>query len=215
MRVLIVPGAGVRRYVHPAAERLSGRGCDVTLCSAPGAPGPAPGLRDYGAQLAEGIDAACAPVDLLVGLSFGAQAAAVAACLTRPGQVRRLMLISPTVEPQARNLSRLLGRWVLAGRDEPLRLLAEQAPDWCRAGPVRLAQLLRSAAALHLEDVLPGVAATLTVVHAEIDRITSHAYAARLAAERSARLVVVPGATHSWPYGDAERFADLVEEVLR
>jgi pimeloyl-ACP methyl ester carboxylesterase len=78
-----------------------------------------------------------------------------------------------------------------------------------------LVQLLRSAPAVHIEDVLSGVQATLTVVHAERDRITSHAYAARLAAERSARLVVVPGATHSWPYGDPERFADLVEEVLR
>ena len=49
------------------------------------------------------------------------------------------------------------------------------------------------------------------MVHAERDAITSHGYAAQLAARGS--LLVVPGATHSWPYRDEERFAATVEEL--
>jgi pimeloyl-ACP methyl ester carboxylesterase len=55
----------------------------------------------------------------------------------------------------------------------------------------------------------------VTVVHGQHDVITSHEYAAALAAAPRRRLVVVPGATHSWPYGDGEDFADVVEDVLR
>ena len=51
------------------------------------------------------------------------------------------------------------------------------------------------------------VAADVTVVHGEDDAVTSHAYAAALAADLEGRLVVVPGATHSWPYADADCFA--------
>ena len=113
------------------------------------------------------------------------------------------MLISPTVDPQARSGPRMFGRWLAGGRLEPPGLLFEQAPDWRRAGAARLIRVVRSALAVHVEDLLPAVAASVTVVHAERDVITSHAYAARLAAGHDhARLVVVPGATHSWPYAD-------------
>jgi pimeloyl-ACP methyl ester carboxylesterase len=68
---------------------------------------------------------------------------------------------------------------------------------------------------VRLEDLLAGVAAELTVVHAEDDVITSHAYAAALAADHGGRLVVVPQATHSWPYGDPDRFAETLAGLLR
>jgi pimeloyl-ACP methyl ester carboxylesterase len=65
-----------------------------------------------------------------------------------------------------------------------------------------------------IEDVLPSMAADVTVVHAERDVITSHGYAASLTADLGGNLVVVPGAAHSWPYADQERFAGLIESVL-
>ena len=125
------------------------------------------------------------------------------------------MLVSPTVDTRSRSVPGLLGRWLAGGRLEPPGLLFEQAPDWRRAGPARLARLIRSALEVHVEELLPAVAAPVTVVHAENDVITSHSYAARLAAGcGDAELVVVPGATHSWPYADADRFADLIEGLL-
>jgi pimeloyl-ACP methyl ester carboxylesterase len=148
-----------------------------------------------------------------VGLSVGAQAAAVAAAALSTEQLRRLALVSPTVDPQARTAPRLLGRWLAAGRLERPGLLAEQAPDWRAAGARRLVQVVRSALRVRIEDVLPRVTAELTVVHGDDDAVTSHAYAARLA-DSGGRLVVVPGATHSWPYADADRFADTLTGLL-
>jgi pimeloyl-ACP methyl ester carboxylesterase len=51
------------------------------------------------------------------------------------------------------------------------------------------------------------------VIHAEHDVITSHDYAARLAADHGGRLIVLPGATHSWPYGDPRRFTGLLDRL--
>jgi pimeloyl-ACP methyl ester carboxylesterase len=54
----------------------------------------------------------------------------------------------------------------------------------------------------------------VTVVHAERDVITSHAYAAHLAAAVDGDLVIVPGATHSWPHDDPARFAALIDRLI-
>ena len=185
---------------------------EAHLLRAPGAPGCPADIADYGREIGDELGAS-EPTDILIGLSVGAQVAAVAA--TRTSCLQRLVLVSPTVDSQARDVPRILGRWLAGGRLEPAGLLLEQAPDWRRAGPARLARVVRSALAVHIEQLLPAVAAPVTVVHAEHDVITSHAYAARLAAaDGHGQLVVVPGATHSWPYADADRFADLVEGLL-
>jgi pimeloyl-ACP methyl ester carboxylesterase len=210
-RVLIVPGAAVRGYVEPAAEAVRGHGVDVELLPAPGL-GASADLRRYGELLADRLRAG-PPVDLLVGLSVGGQAAAVAAA-GAGGRVAHLVLVSPTVDPAVRTVPGLLARWLAAGRHEPARLLLDQAPDWRRAGARSLARVVRSALAVRIEDEVLGAADRLTVVHAEHDAITSHSYAAALAAAHSGRLLVVPAAVHSWPYRDADRFGDTLAELL-
>ena len=213
--VLIVPGAGVRRYARPAVEALRGRGVAAGLLPAPGGAGGPADLERYGAELARRLASDSAePVELLVGLSVGAQAAAVAAAVLPPGRLRGLTLVSPTVDPGIRSGPRLLARWLAAGRLERPGLLAAQGPDWWRAGPRGLARVVRSSLRVRLEDVLPRVPVALAVVHGADDVICSHAYAAALAADHGGRLVVVPGATHSWPYADADRFADTVIGLL-
>jgi pimeloyl-ACP methyl ester carboxylesterase len=212
-RVLIVPGAAVRAYVRSAADAVRHRGADVELLPAPGQPGQPPDLREYGEQLARRLEHG-GRVDMLVGLSVGGQAAAVATGLA-PGMVGHLVLVGPTVDPRARTAPALLARWLSAGRNEPPRVLREQAPEWARAGIRSLARIVRSAVSLRIEDEALDPAAKLTVVHAERDVVTSHAYAAELAAARGGRLVVVPAATHSWPFQDADRFSETVAELLR
>ncbi|MEJ3651442.1 alpha/beta fold hydrolase [Actinomycetes bacterium KLBMP 9759] len=210
MTVLVVPGAAVSRYALPAVEALRARGLAAELADAPGSPGVPTDLARYGgrvaARLADGPD-----VELLVGLSVGAQVAAVAAAHST--RVRRVLLVSPTVDPEARSGPRLLWRWLRGGRLEPPQLGARQLPDWARAGPRRVAAVVRSAIEVHIEDHLDRLAERLVVVHAERDVITSHSYAARLVHADLSRLFVVPGATHSWPYQDEERFADVVERI--
>jgi pimeloyl-ACP methyl ester carboxylesterase len=150
-------------------------------------------------------------IDVLVGLSVGTQAAAVAATTTL---VRRLILISPTVDPIRRTKTRLLAAWAASGRFEEPALLRRQLPEWRNAGLSALRQGMVSAMALHLEAVLPTVRAALTIVHAECDGLTTHAYANQLAQAHGGRLVVVPGASHSWPYQDERRFVRVMEDAL-
>jgi pimeloyl-ACP methyl ester carboxylesterase len=206
--IIVVPGLAVRRYLEDAVAAVSRRGHEVRMPAAPGAPGTEPDLRRYGEELAGTL----ARADVLLAVSVGCQAAAVAAAAV---PVRRLVLISPTVDPRVRSWPALAGAWLRGTGDEPPRLGLEQLPDWRRAGARRLAAVVRSALRERLEDTLPRVASPVTVVHGEHDSITSHAYAAALAAAPGRDLVVVPGATHSWPYGDGARFADLVDELAR
>ena len=231
-RVLVVPGAAVRSYVQPAVEELRRRDIEADLLAAPGEPGQPAHLDEYGRVLAGRISVE-EPVDLLIGLSVGAQVAAVAAAVssmialrrqpcqatslqaTVPSQaIRGLMLVSPTVDPESRTVASLVARWLVGGRRERAGLLREQAPDWRRAGIRRVMAVVRSALTVEVEQLLPAVSVPVTVVHGASDVITSHAYAARLAADNGAHFVVVPNATHSWPYCDESRFADLVEMVL-
>lgn len=103
------------------------------------------------------------PVDLLIGLSVGAQVAAVVAAIssmaslhrppgsaasvqiTVPPPIGNLMLVSPTVDPQGRTVATLVTRWLAGGRRERTELLREQAPDWRRAGIRRVVAVVRSA----------------------------------------------------------------------
>jgi pimeloyl-ACP methyl ester carboxylesterase len=209
-RVLVVPGLAVRGYVEPAVRRLTAIDLEAELLRAPGEPGVPTDLLDYGRRL--GARLSHEHVDALIGLSVGAQVAAVAAAATT--NVRHLLLVSPTVDPEARSPARLLGRFLGGSRLEPPRLGLEQAPDWFRAGPRRLKLVAQSALGVFIEDMLSSVRANLTVVHAEHDVITSHCYAAALAADYGGELVVVPGATHSWPYADGDSFASLVERTV-
>jgi pimeloyl-ACP methyl ester carboxylesterase len=216
-KALIVPGAAVRRYVRDAAEALPTVGISGELLAAPGEPNVPADLGEYGRDLAGRITGG-GGVDVLIGLSVGAQVAAVAAAVTarasRRGSVGRVVLISPTVDPAARSAPRLVGRWLAGGRVEPVSLLPQQLRDWGRAGPARIATVVRSARRIAIERLLPGVSCPVTVVHAERDVITSHAYAAHLAAVADGDLVIVPGATHSWPHDDPARFAALIDRLI-
>src|SRR4051812_50025830 len=85
--VLIVPGAGVRRYARPAVEALRGRGVAAWLLPAPGGAGGPADLERYGAELARRLAAGGAPEPggPPPGLSRRGPAAAGAAAGAPPG----------------------------------------------------------------------------------------------------------------------------------
>jgi hypothetical protein len=211
-RIVIIPGLAVQRYAQPAVAALLAHGHSATLLDPPGWPGRPPELDRYGRAVADQLAGAGRRVDLLVGLSVGTQAAAVAAACGAP--VERLLLISPTVGPERRTRRSLLAGW-LHGEDHPdsppLRI---QVPDWRRAGPARIYRTFASVLAVPLEEVLPGVSAPVTIAHADHDNLTSHAYAAFLAERHHADFLVLPDAPHSWPIGDEQHFATLVARLL-
>lgn len=214
MRILIVPGLAVRSYALPAARRARAAGHRVSLLRAPAWHGAPVDLDRYGARLAAHLERLGEPVDLLVGLSVGTQAAAAAARRTR--LVRRLLLVSPTVDPALRTLPRLLGTWWRGNRGHGEPGFLEQVPDWLRAGVPRIAAgFLSTLRSPPLEQALPRVAARTTVAHAEHDDLGTAGWARELAHAAHGRYLLLHGAPHSWPAADPQGFVALVGALAR
>ena len=211
-KVVVVPGLAVRRYAEEPSERLRQAGYEVDLRPALAWRGVPLDLAAYGQQLGAEIIAAAKPVDVLVGLSAGSQAAAVTAAATP--LVRRLVLVSPTIDPDRRNTVKMLAIFLRPNRNEKFALFSEQLPDWSKAGPRRILRGFRSAIELPLEDILGQVSAKLTIVHADYDQLTSYAFAAQLAADFDGTLLVAPSGSHSWPTKDPEGFVRLIDELV-
>jgi pimeloyl-ACP methyl ester carboxylesterase len=211
-KIIVVPGLAVRRYVEAPIERLRQAGYTVDLRPGLAWRGVPVDLAAYGRQLRAEIAAAGEPVDVLVGLSAGTQAAAVAAAPTP--LVRRLVLVSPTIDPDRRSTVKMLAIFLKPNPNEEFALFSELIPDWSKAGPRRILHGFRSAIELRLEDFLGEVTAELTIVHADYDQLTSYAFAAQLAADFSGTLLVAPSGSHSWPTNDPEGFLRLVNELV-
>jgi pimeloyl-ACP methyl ester carboxylesterase len=211
-RVIVVPGLAVRAYAVEPVERLCRAGYDAELRPGLAWRGVPVDLADYGRALATGIEAAGEPVDVLVGLSAGSQAAALAASLT--SLVRHLVLVSPTIEPAHRHPLKMLGIFLIPNPNEDAALFSELLPDWSRAGPARILRGFRSAVRLPLEEVLGRVSAELTVVHGDYDQLTTYDYAATLAARFGGTLRIAPEGAHSWPTQDPDGFLRLVDDLV-
>ena len=210
-RVIVVPGLAVHKYAEPPVRHLRDNGYDARLLSPPAWRGIDHDLERYGRNLAADIEREGAPVDVLVGLSVGTQAAAVAASST--DLVKRLVLVSPTIDPAYRSMIKQSLVFVRGDPHDTSGYLSH-VPDWSRAGVIRIFSGFASAIALHLEDILPKVHAAVTIIHTEYDPLTTHTYAASLAESNGARLVLMPGVSHSWPNADSARFLRFVDELL-
>ena len=210
VRVVIVPGLAVRGYAVEATEALIGAGFEARLEQPPGWPGQATELDAYGHRLAAGLRREFRPVELLIGLSVGSQAAAVAAAHV---QVGNLLLVSPTVPPELRNEPRLLARFLRGENHRDSPSWPSQLPDWRRAGLKRILACFRSTTEVVLEDILPAVTAPTTIAHGDADQLSTHNYAAALANQFGASLRLLPDAPHSWPVGDPNRFLTMVRDL--
>lgn len=211
-RVVVVPGLAVRAYAELPVRHLCENGHDATLLDPPAWPGVDHDLEHYGQRLAADIDRKGDLIDVLIGLSVGTQAASVAASLT--SLVRRLVLVSPTVDPAYRSMIKQATVFFLRGDPHDKAAFFSQVPDWSRAGARRIFRGFASAVALPIEDILPRVPAEVTIIHTEYDLLTSHTYAAWLAETHGARLVLMPGVSHSWPKADVARFCRFINELV-
>ena len=210
-RVIVVPGLAVHAYAEQPVQHLRDNGYDAKLLQPPAWRGVEVDLERYGRNMAADIDRDGAVVDVLIGLSAGTQAAAVAASET--DLVKRLVLVSPTIDPAYRSM---IKQSIVFAKGDPHDKSAffSQVPDWSRAGIRRIFRGFASAIALRLEDILPEVQAEVTVIHTEHDPLTTHSYAASLAEANGARLVLMPGVSHSWPKADSARFLRFIDQLL-
>ena len=210
-RVIVVPGLAVHAYAELPVRHLSDNGHAAKLLDPPGWRGVDHDLERYGRKLAADIDDDGAPVDVLIGLSVGTQAATLGASLT--SLVRHLVLVSPTVDPAYRSMIKQAAVFLVRGDPHDKAAFFSQVPDWSRAGIRRIFRGFASAIALPIEDFLPDVRSEVTIIHTEYDLLTTHSYAAWLAETHGARLVLMPGVSHSWPKADSARFLRFIDEL--
>ena len=112
-RVIVVPGLAVHAYAELPVRHLSDNSHVATLLDPPGWRGVDHDLERYGRNLAADIDHDGVPVDVLIGLSVGTQAATGAASLT--SLVRHLVLVSPTIDPAYRSTIKQAAVFFLRG----------------------------------------------------------------------------------------------------
>lgn len=201
--VVVIQGMAVSDYLLPACAAL-GEWTQAFLVDLPGYAGSGEptrylDVRGYGEAVAHWLAAMNLDGIVLVGHSSSTQIAAWCALLC-PGRVAAVCLASPTVDPMARSLPRLLLRWRLDGRYPTPGLQQSHVPEWKRAGFRGIAHLVR----VHLRDPLEKQVARLEVplmvIRGADDRVCTHGWVEQLTRLTEAgELVEVPGPhTFTW-----------------
>jgi pimeloyl-ACP methyl ester carboxylesterase len=217
---VLVHGIGVSsRYFQPAAAELAKRGT-VYVVDLPGhgaAPDPKRPvtLTDHAHVLARFLEAADLHRPLIVGHSMGAQ---VVSRLTvdSPEVAEHIVLMAPTMPPEARTFLRGLVRLLHDGLREPLAVNVIVMSDYLfRCGVPYFVKQLPNLLDDRMEERLPHVRAKTLVIRGHRDPIVPEEWAARVAA-------LVPGATfetvigpHVVMFTDPVRVAHLIAEHAR
>ncbi len=219
--VVLVHGLGVSsRYMIPTLRSLA-RDCRVYAPDLPGygrSPGPRDAL-DVG-QLADALDAWLdaarldAP-DVLLGNSMGCQIL-VDLAVRYPARMRRLVLVGPTMDSQARTGRQQFARLALDSVREAPSQPFLVAYDYFLFGFRRFRQTFYYALADRIEDKLPRVNVPTLVVRGERDPIAPQPWVDEITRRLPlGRMAVVPGAAHTVNYMAPDALADLVRGFLR
>jgi 2-hydroxy-6-oxonona-2,4-dienedioate hydrolase len=150
----------------------------------------------------------------LVANSFGCQIV-VDLAARYPSLVERLVLLGPTVDPRARSLPRLAGRWLLNVPLEPLALDLVVARDFLDMGPRRTLGTIQAMLRDRIETKLPQVHAPTLVVRGSQDSTVPQSWAeqaTRLLPQ--GRLAVIRGAPHTINFNSPQAVARLVLKFL-
>ncbi|WP_433824517.1 alpha/beta fold hydrolase [Actinoplanes sp. CA-015351] len=187
------------RYLMPTALALPG---DVYVPDLPGFglsenPRGAFDVTGHATAMAGLMDAEGLSGAVLLGNSFGCQVA-VELAVRRPELAAALVLVGPTVDPDAPTPAGQAWRWVrdLAHEDpQQARIIARDVRD---AGVARVLRTLRHSTRHPMAQRLPLVAAPVLVLRGEHDPIAPPSWiarAARLAA--TGRSMSLPRAAHN------------------
>lgn len=218
--VVLVHGYGVSgRYMAPiarllAAERpvwvpdLPGHGRSEKPERTLDVPELAQALRSF-------LDAVGVRRAALLANSMGCQIVAELA-VRHPERVDRLILVGPTVDPEARTLRQQLPRLLRAAFEERPSLIPLVIVDYLRARPRRIVEELQAMFANRIEENLPRIDAPAMVVHGEKDFIVPRRWAEEVARLlRTDRLFTIPGAGHALNYSAPDELMRLIRPFLR
>lgn len=216
--VVLVHGLGVSsRYFAPLVTALAGS----ARVAAPELPGtgrsdkPARPLDvdELAAALASWWDVAVGAPGIVVAHSLGCQVA-VAMAVHHPGRASHLVLVGPTMDPDALTVRGQLGRFLRIVRHESIRQLPLVVRDYIEARPWRMLATLRAALRNRIEDALPDVDITTLVVRGEHDAIAPQGWAEEVARLLPAgRLAVVAGHAHAVTFTAPDAMAGLVLHI--
>ena len=217
--VVLVHGFGVSStYFVPTAERLGAR-FDVYSPDLPGHGRSATPPHAY--DVSEQADALTAWMDAmgierasLVANSMGCQFA-VETARRHPARVERLVLIGPTLDPAARNLLRLGGRFLYAALYEDWLLGVHIVRDYLRMGP-RIPRELLFMLRYPTEARLREIRVPALFVRGEHDAIAPRAWIERGVAlvGKNARWIELPGGAHAVNYGAADALVECIAPFL-
>lgn len=184
---VLVHGLGVSsRYFEPLAAELARRG-RVFVVDLPGygsAPNPKRdvSLADHAGTLAAFLHESGLVNPVLVGHSMGTEVVALVA-QQHPDVAERIVLMAPTLEPQARTRWRAIRNLLRDALREPPVVFGIAFVDYVvRCGPPYLFAQLRHMLADRLEDRLPTLSARVLVIAGDRDTIVTLAWARSLAA---------------------------------
>ena len=217
--VVLVHGLAVsHRYLMPTAALLARRH-PVGVPDLPGFglsadPGAALDTTQLADALGGWLHATGTAPAVLLGNSYGCQVI-VDLVARHPELAAAVVLSGPTVDPQARSVTRQVLRWLRdAVHEDPL-----QAPILLRdvrdAGPRRVFATLRHAVGDRIEEKLPTIAVPALVIRGGIEPIVPARWAdeaARLLPR--GRIVTVPGSPHNSVYVAAGVLTAAVEAFL-
>ena len=169
-------------------------------------------VPDLAEALREWFDLAEIDVAVLVGNSLGCQIA-VEFALQSPQRVGSLVLIGPTMDPDAPSMRAQFTRLVRDALREPISLNLVEARDYARMGPSRILATARFALADPFEAKLPCIGHPTLVMRGERDPIVPQKWAEQVAKLLPAgRLAVVKRAPHAAHWAAADAVARLIEE---
>jgi 2-hydroxy-6-oxonona-2,4-dienedioate hydrolase len=204
---VILPGFVVSsRYAEPAAERLAPF-IQTYVPDLPGfgrseRPRHVPDLPVIASYLEAWVDTMGLDRIALIGGSFGAQIA-VEFALRYPQRVERMILVGPTLEPEARDPFHVIWRWLINASHEPPvpKALIE---DYLRAHPRWIFRLAQYALRDRIEDKLPRIQTPTLIINGALDSISPVKWAEQLVnLLPNGRLEIIPDASHSilqfWP----------------
>ncbi|HEY3529676.1 MAG TPA: alpha/beta hydrolase [Nocardioides sp.] len=218
--VVVVQGMTVSDYLLPACAAL-GEWTEVHLLDVPGYAGSGEptrplDVRGYGEAVVHWLQETGLERVMMVGHSSGTQVAAWTGVLS-PERVSAVGLASPTIDPIARSLPKLLFHWRRDARAPSPGLEQSHGPEWKRAGPRGVAHLVRVHLRDRLEEQVSRLSMPVRALRAEDDRLSTDRWMDELVrAAGDADWVSVPGAhAFVWLYPEvwSEPLRRLAERV--
>lgn len=206
------------RYMIPTMERLGAR----YRVYAPDLPGFGKStnppqvltVEELSDAIVTWLDAMCLPRAVFLGNSLGAQIL-IDLAARYPERVMGLVLIGPTVDPQARTIVQQASRLLLDFIYEKPSLLYHLSIDFWRAGIWRTWQTFRYALGDYTEEKLSAIQSPTLVVRGDRDSVAPQRWVEQITARlRNGRLYVIPKGPHCVNYTTPGALAQVVQTFI-